>query len=112
MPLSSEDVFNVEVIKLLIQVAWQDEQVTERERVVIQGLGRHWKVPEEEMKPLLEDLSRGKPRSPPDLGILRSQPVKVLSAASALASADGRVDEEEEAILQEIASLLNIRLEG
>jgi len=111
MPLSAEEQFNVEVIKLLIQVAWQDEQVTDRERVVIQGLGRHWKVPEEEMKTLLEQLFSGKKLSPPDLGILRSQPEKVLSAASALASADGRMDEDEDALIREIASLLNVKLE-
>ncbi len=111
MSLTPEDRFNIEILKLLIQVAWNDEHITGRERVVVLGLGRHWKVPEPELHALEQQLLAGHRLPPPDLGLLRSNPQKVLSAAAALASADGRIEDAERELIQQIAGLLNVRLE-
>ncbi len=62
--LSAEDRFNIEVIKLLLQIAWSDRQVSPKERLVILAMGRSWSVPEGELHTLLDLLQAG-------VGVLR-----------------------------------------
>lgn len=106
MTLSSEDRFNTEVIKLLLQVAWSDNQVSSAERLVIWGLGRSWNVPELELQALLKQLKAGGPMPEPDLAVLRSRPDDVLEAARALAASDGHYAQDEKALLERIQARL------
>lgn len=111
MTLSAEDRFNVEVIKLLLQVAWHNHELDERERKAILTLGKNWKVPEEELKALEEKLVSGKDLPAPDVGLLRTRPEKVLACARALSKADGLVDDEEKELIQQLAAMLGVQLE-
>jgi uncharacterized tellurite resistance protein B-like protein len=106
MPLSAEDRFNIEVIKLLLQVAWADRELTQAERMVITGLGRSWNVPEGELHSLLDRLKAGGVMPEPDLEVLRTRPDEVLEAARALCVADGALAQGEKALLERIDSLL------
>ncbi len=106
MTLSAEDRFNIEVIKLLLQLAWADQEVSERERLVIQGLGRSWSVPEHALHTLMEQLQAGGALPEPDLSVLRTRPDDVLEAARALSTADGRIAEREKSLLETIGARL------
>jgi uncharacterized tellurite resistance protein B-like protein len=106
MTPSAEDRFNIEVIKLLLQVAWSDKQLTHSEQLVIFGLGRSWTVPELELQALLGTLKAGGPLPEPDLAVLRTRPDDVLDAARALAVSDGSFADSEKALIERIKTLL------
>lgn len=103
---SPDDRFNMEVLKLLAQLAWGDNMLARAEADAIYGLGRSWLVPEEELQELRERLMEGKRLFPPDLGLLRSRPEAVLEAARALAVTDGRLDAEEQELLDQVRAYL------
>ncbi|WP_224241852.1 tellurite resistance TerB family protein [Hyalangium gracile] len=106
MTLSPEDRFNIEVIKLLLQIAWSDRQLNHAERLVIFGLGRSWNVPEPELQSLLEKLRAGGPLPEPDIAVLRTRPDDVLEAARALAVSDGSFAQGEKELLERIKATL------
>jgi uncharacterized tellurite resistance protein B-like protein len=106
MTVSTEDRFNIEVIKLLLQIAWVDRELTQAERLVILGLGRSWNVPEGELHTLMDKLKAGGTMPEPDLEVLRTRPDDVLEAARALCVSDGKLAEGEKALLERIAARL------
>ncbi|KFE67638.1 TerB family tellurite resistance protein [Hyalangium minutum] len=108
MTPSAEDRFNTEIIKLLLQVAWSDRQLTHAEHLVIFGLGRSWNVPEADLQSLLGALKAGGPLPEPDLAILRTRPDDVLEAARALAVSDGSFADSEKALIDRIKGMLSI----
>ena len=110
MSLSEDQRFNLETLKLLLQIAWGDDHVADRERVVLHGLGRYWKLPEDELERLGELLVAGKGLPAPDIGLLKTQPERVLSAVQALALADGVVTDSEKETIQQVATLLGVLL--
>ena len=108
MPLPA-DRFYVEVVKLLLQVAWGDERVDPCETLAIVGLAQSWGVQEVEVHALRSQLAAGKGLPPPDMGLLRSRADEVIDAARALAVADGRVVEAERELLEQIGGMLGGR---
>jgi len=104
--LSEEDRFNLEVVKLLLEVARVDNDVDKRERDVIMGLARSWSVPEPELKQLLVQLDAGLPTPPPDYAVLKQRPDDVLSAARAVVLTDNKVAPEETALLKKVKAAL------
>ncbi len=106
MKPSPEDRFNIEVIKLLLQVAWSDRQLTQAEHLVVMGLGRSWNVPEPDLQELLTKLKAGGPLPEPDMEVLRSRPDDVLDAARALAVSDGSFAENEKELIERIQARL------
>jgi uncharacterized tellurite resistance protein B-like protein len=109
MTPSAEDRFNTEVIKLLLQVAWSDRQLTHAEQLVIFGLGRSWSVPEPELQALLAVLKAGGPLPEPDVEMLRSRPDDVLDAVRALAVSDGSFADSEKAMIERIKAMLTLK---
>jgi hypothetical protein len=109
MTPSAEDRFNTEVIKLLLQVAWSDRQLTHSEQLVIFGLGRSWLVPEPELQALMAALKSGGPLPAPDLETLRSRPDDVLDAVRALAVSDGSFADSEKAMIERIKTMLSLQ---
>ena len=99
--------FDTEVIKLLLQVAWADDEVDPREKEMIFGLARSWFVPEPELKVLMQRLDEGEPLPQPNLKMLRTRPDDVLEAARALVASDGKVAAEESVMIQQIQELLS-----
>ena len=108
-PPTGDAKFDNEVVKLLLQVAWADDEVDERETQMILGLGRSWGVPEPELKVLMDRLAQGLPLPQPNLALLRTRPDDVLEAARGLVLTDGKVAEEESAMLVQIAELLGAK---
>ncbi len=108
MTPSAEDRFNTEVIKLLLQVAWSDRQLSHAEHLVIFGLGRSWNVPEAALQELLGTLKAGGPLPQPDLAILRTRPDEVLEAARALAVSDGAFADSEKVLIERIKAMLAV----
>lgn len=106
MTPSAEDRFNTEIIKLLLQIAWSDRQLSHAEHLVIFGLGRSWNVPEGDLQALLATLKAGGPLPEPDLAILRTRPDDVLEAARALAVSDGAFADSEKALIARIKDKL------
>jgi hypothetical protein len=106
MTPSTEDSFNTEVIKLLLQVAWSDRELTHAEHLVIFGLGRSWSVPELELQSLLTTLKAGGPLPEPDLEILRTRPDDVMDAIRALAVSDGSFADSEKVLIERIKAKL------
>ena len=112
MPLSTEDRFNIEVIKLLLQVAWVDREITTAERMVVLGLGRSWSVPEGELHALMDRFKAGGTMPEPDLEVLRTRPDDVLEAARAMCVSDGKLAEGEKAMLERISAKLGVTPQG
>ncbi len=98
--------FDTEVVKLLLQVAWADDEVTVAEQDMIFGLARSWFVPEQELAVLMKRLEQGQPLPQPNLQLLRTRADDVLEAARGLALSDGKVAGEESEMLKQIAELL------
>ena len=103
---SNNPAFNTEVIKLLLQVAWANDELDPKERSFIENLGQEWKVPGEVMKDLLAHLDLGKPLPQPNLSLLKTKPDEVLAAANALVAADGVIDEQEVEFIKMIEQFL------
>jgi uncharacterized tellurite resistance protein B-like protein len=112
MTLSAEDRFNIEVIKLLLQVAWVDREITQAERRVVLGLGRSWSVPEGELHSLMDRLEIGGTLPEPDMEVLRTRPDDVLEAARALCVSDGKLAEGEKTMLERITARLGVTPQG
>lgn len=106
MTLSNEDVFNLEVLKLLLNVAWVDGDVEQHEANMLLGLGRSWSVPEAALQKLMEGIKAGKRPAEPDYALLRQRPDDALQAARALVLADGKVLPEETQLLKRVQAVL------
>lgn len=106
MALSTDDRFNLEVLKLLLHVAWVDGAVDQAEANMLLGLGRSWSVPEVALQKLLEAVKAGRRPAEPDWELLRSRSDETLQAARALVLADGRVQKEEIALLKNVQAAL------
>ena len=105
-PPTGDVAFDTEIIKLLLQVAWADDKVDAHEKDMIFGLARSWFVPEPELKVLMERLDQGQPLPQPNLGLLRTRADTVLEAARGLVLSDGKVAEEESAMVQQLIEML------
>ena len=106
MALSSEDTFNLEVLKLLLFVAWVDGEVDQHEAQMVMGLGRSWSVPEPELKALMDDVKAGKKTGEPDWTLLKTRKDDALTAARALVLSDGKVQAEESTLLKKVVASL------
>ncbi|MFZ5444510.1 MAG: TerB family tellurite resistance protein [Myxococcota bacterium] len=106
MPHSDSDAFNLEVLKLLVTVAWVDGAVDQAEAQMLLGLGRSWTVPEPELQALLADVKAGRKPPEPDWALLKTRADDALQAARSLVLTDGRVHAEESAILKRIVASL------
>lgn len=98
--------FNTEALKLLLQVAWANDDLDPKEREFIVKLGKAWRVPADTLEGLLAHLDQGKPLPQPNVALLKTRPEKVLRAAEALVAADGVVDLSEEEMLTDLRRIL------
>lgn len=104
--ITADDLFNVEVIKLMIQLAWSDGRLDAREAGLIQGVARSWSVPEPEFAALKKLLAHGGTPPAPDLALLRDRPDEVFEAVRALIASDGQLQAEEKELLEELRIIL------
>jgi tellurite resistance protein len=109
MALSDDDRFNLEVLRLLLLVAWADGSVDHQEADMIFGLGRSWLVPEPALRELQEDVRAGLRPAALDYALLRTRGDEALEAARAMVVADGKVRPEETALLEQVRAQLSSR---
>lgn len=104
---TTKDDFNVEVIKLMIQLAWSDGRLHEQEKRVILGVARSWSVPEPEFAAFKKLLSEGGTPAAPDLALLRRRPDEVFEAVQAIIMSDGKFQGDEKRMLEELRIILS-----
>jgi tellurite resistance protein len=106
MALSEGDRFNLEVLKLLLNLAWVDGEVAQQEVNMLLGLGRSRSVPEGALQQLKASVDAGRRPAEPDFDLLRTRSDEALQAARALVLVDGRVHPEETALLKRVQAAL------
>ncbi len=107
-PPSPKDRFHTELLKLLLHVAWSDDEIDPREARLILGVARQWAVPAAELEALERCLELGQPMPAPDLGLLRSQPREVLLAVRGIIGSDAQVRLSEREVFEQIRELLGL----
>lgn len=104
---SAEEVkFAFEVMKLLLQAVWADGEVATEEAEALHDYAVRSGVAQAEIETLDACLTGQAPLPLPNLGLLKARRSEVLRLVQRLLRADDRMHEEEEALLGEIASLL------
>lgn len=104
--MSPEDLFNLEVLKLLLTIARRDGEYEVHERNMILGLGKSWSVPPDELAALTKATESNTELPKVDWTLLRSRKDDVLTAARAMVLSDGKVRREETELLKEIQKAL------
>ncbi len=104
---SNDATVNVEMLKLLLQAAWADGVLDEKERSAVSMLCRQWAIDAETTTMLLHHLQLGTPLPQPNLGLLREHRESVLAAARWFVGVDGVVDEAEKDFVDTVAQLLS-----
>jgi uncharacterized tellurite resistance protein B-like protein len=98
--------FAFELLKLLLQVAWADDDVAPEEAEALLAFGRKSLLSEDKLQLLAQCLAGRTPLPPPNLGFLKERRLDVMRAVKELLLSDLTVAQEEEAILEQISSLL------
>lgn len=105
--VASPKVFALELVKLLVQVAWADHDVAPAEAEALVAFGRRSGLSEQDLHQLSAMLSGRAPLAPPNLGLLKERRTDVLRAVKELLLSDLEIAEEEEDVLEQIAALLS-----
>jgi hypothetical protein len=101
------DVFEVEMIKLLLQVAWADEDITGAEADTLLGRAREMGLTEPQLEELGTYVRGEAPLPAPNLGLLKKRRTDVMREIRKLLQRGDGVSDEESDVLDEIAMLLN-----
>jgi hypothetical protein len=98
--------FAFELVKLLLQVAWADDEVAPAEADALLAYGRKSLLSQDKLELLGQCLAGRAPLPAPNLGFLKERRLDVMRAVKELLMSDLTVAEEEEAILEQISTLL------
>ena len=98
--------FAFELVKLLLQVAWADDDVASAEAEALLAYARKQDLSDDQLELLAACLAGRAPLPPPNLGFLKERRLDVMRAVKELLLSDLHVAAEEEAILGQISSLL------
>ncbi len=99
-------VFRWELMKLLIQVVWADDEVAPEERRVLLGLAQRLCLSAEQVQLVEACLAGGHALPAPNMTILRARRDEVIEAAEQLVLADTEIAEDEHRVLAELSALL------
>jgi uncharacterized tellurite resistance protein B-like protein len=102
----ASDEFAFELMKLLLQVAWADDDVAHEESNALLAFAKRNQLSGEHLAIISACLAGKSPLPPPNLGFLKSRRVDVLRAVKDLLTSDRQVAATEEAILTQISTLL------
>lgn len=100
------DPFAFELVKLMLQVAWVDDEISPEEAGALLAFGRKSHLTGEQLELLSACLAGKAPLPPPNIGVLKARRVDVMRAAKNLVACDLRVGAAEETILEQISTLL------
>jgi len=95
-----------EVIKLLVQVAWADQEVADAERSHIVGVARSAGLSDDEISEIERALSDQGTLEAPDFELLKRFRQDVKRAAMVLIRTDGHIADGEADVLASIDKLL------
>jgi len=98
--------FAFELLKLLLQVAWADDDVAVEEAEALLAYGRKSLLEPDKLELLAACLAGRAPLPPPNLGFLKERRLDVMRAVKELLMTDLHVAAEEEAILEQLSALL------
>lgn len=98
--------FAFELLKLLLQVAWADDDVAPAEADALLAYARKNLLSQDKLELLGQCLAGRAPLPPPNLGFLKDRRLDVMRAVKELLMSDLTVAEEEETILEQISTLL------
>jgi uncharacterized tellurite resistance protein B-like protein len=100
------DPFAFELVKLLLQVAWADDDVAPAEAKALLAFGQRNQLTPEQLDLLSACLAGKTPLPPPNIGFLKTHRLDVLRAVKELLVSDLQVRDAEEALLAQISTLL------
>lgn len=103
---ASDAKFSLEVVRLLLQAVWADGEVAAEEAEALHDYAVRAGVDRTEIELLDACLAGQAPLPPPNLGLLKGRRTEALRAVRRLLEADDRIHEDEEALLEEISTLL------
>jgi uncharacterized tellurite resistance protein B-like protein len=102
----ASDEFAFELMKLLLQVAWADDDIAREEADALLAFAQKNELSGEHLDIISACLAGKSPLPPPNLGFLKSRRVDVLRAVKDLLTSDRRIGAAEDAILTQISTLL------
>lgn len=100
-------VFALELVKLLLQVAWADHELGPAEAEVLLAYARRNGLEESQLRDVAAMLSGSSPLVPPNLGLLKERRPEVMRAVRELLLSDRAITAEEDEVLSQIAALLS-----
>jgi uncharacterized membrane protein YebE (DUF533 family) len=103
---ATEERLNLEILKLLIQVAWADHEVAEDERRMLEERARVSGLGDEAVATLQRFLATEAKLPAPDFGFLRAHRDQAIAAAEKMVQSDDTVSASEQEVLVEIRELL------
>lgn len=95
-----------EVIKLLIQVAWADQEIADEEREHLLETGKASGMSDDELAEIEAALADPSSMTPPDFDLLKRFKQETKRAATVLVRIDGQVSAREVSLLASINELL------
>jgi uncharacterized tellurite resistance protein B-like protein len=104
--VTSSRLFALELVKLLVQVAWADHEVAPAEAEKLLAYARRSGLTDQDLAGLSAMLTGRAPLVPPNLGLLKERRTEVLRAVKELLLSDLEIAEEEEEVLEQVAALL------
>lgn len=102
----SRSSFHLEVFRLLLQVAWADNEVEPHEADALRDLAERYRLCDEDLDRLEGYLSGEQQLPPPNLGLLKSRKDEVMIALQSFLLSDMAVVKEERELLAEIELIL------
>lgn len=97
---------NLEIVKLLMQVAWADSELADEEVAHIAEVARSGGLGDKAVA-AVESLLRGDSKlPPPDLGFLRKHADVALAAAERMVRSEDGASDDDAAIVEQIRQLL------
>lgn len=103
-----DDRFHAELLKLLLHVAWSDDELDPREAQALLGAAARWQIPPAELQRLQRCLELGEPLPAPNLGLLRPRAEEALATVRTLIASDGAVHASEAEMLAQVRELLGL----
>ncbi len=106
-PMSAvRDEFGFELVKLLLQFVWADEEVSSDEDAKVREFATQLGVGPAHADELTAYLSGAAPLPPPNLAVLKPRKVEVLRAVRQLLHALGQSGDAENELVTQISALL------
>lgn len=102
----SDTPFRLEILKLLLQVAWANHDISTEEAETIRQFAKQYRLNEYEMTRLEAYLDGSEPLSMPNINVLKERKQEVLIATQMLILSDLAVLGSEKELLKKIDAML------